>query len=132
MTTSSTQWSWFSMPQWLCTMALIRSGATDPAEQVISGLLRRLAGDLMDRGDFSGRLEARPCMAVLQPFDIGAQACRSGLDATMPLVGIAGAFERGLGIIEEAAHVVVQRLLVALEGEHIPGRSMHGPQDIIS
>ena len=60
-------------------------------------------------------------MTFLQPGDVGCQCSRAGLDAAVAFVGVGCAHERGLGIIEKAPHIIVQRLLVALERKHVIG-----------
>src|ERR1019366_1754819 len=71
------------------------------AEQIAAGLDRRSAVDLAGSGDLSDRLQARPIVALVQPCDIGRERCRTGFDAAVPLVRLAGGGKRGLGIIEK-------------------------------
>ena len=121
MTTSSTQCSPFSIPQLLRTMALKRSGRDGAAEQIAARFDRGFAVDLAAGGDLADGLEAWPAVALLQPGDISRQRSRAGLDAAVALVGVGCARERRRRIVEEAAHVIVQRLLVALERQHVIG-----------
>ena len=49
------------------------------------------------------------------------QRSRAGLDAAVALVGVGCACARRRRFVEEAAHVIVQRLLVALKRQHVIG-----------
>jgi len=82
------------------------------AEQVIAGVRAGSAIDLAARGDLADGREARPVVILLEPGDVGRQAGGSDLDPAMALVGLRGAGQRGLGIVEKAPHVIVQRLLI--------------------
>ncbi len=97
-------------------------GAEHGAQQVGAGLDGQLAPDLALRGDLADRLEPRPGMALLQPGDIIAHAGPALLDPAMAAVSIGGDGERRGGIVEEGAHVAMQRALVALERQDPRGR----------
>lgn len=84
--------------------ALGREGV---AEQIAARLDRRFAVDFAASGDLADRLKAGPVVALLQPGDVGTQRSRAGLDAAVAFVGVGRARERGLRIVEEAAHIVV-------------------------
>src|SRR5450756_872894 len=68
------------------------------AEEIAAGLDRRSTIDLAGSSDLSDCLQARPVMALLEPFNVGAEACRAGLDAAVPLVRLAGAGEQDIGL----------------------------------
>jgi hypothetical protein len=60
-------------------------------------------------------------MIVLQPFDVGADRGRAGLDATV--IGVDVRLGRGglAGRVAEIANdIIMQRALVALQGQGVP------------
>src|SRR5208283_5310327 len=116
MTTSRRQCSWFSTPQcarttWL-SMAFRRECR---AEQVIGHLGGGLVGGITNADDPADGREAGPFMMLLQPADVGADRRRAGLDtAVIAIDNRSGRGGAGLRIVEEVAHSIMQRALVAL------------------
>jgi hypothetical protein len=98
---------------------LKRSGLSTVAQQVRAGLDGQLAPDLALGSDLADRLEPRPGMALLQPGDIIAHAGPALLDPAMAAVSIGSDGERRGGIVEEGAHVAMQRALVAFERQNV-------------
>jgi len=89
-------------------------------EQIVAGGSRRFAVDLARRGDFADRLQARKAMGFGEPGDVVDDLGAAGLDPAVIAVGGGGDLVRwGLGIVEQEAHVLEQRRLVALERQAV-------------
>src|SRR5271166_184840 len=114
MTTSSRQCSWFSTPQ--CAHDLVEAFRREcRAEQVIGRLGGGLVGGLANADDLADGREAGPFMMLLQPADVGGDRRRAGLDAAVIAIdNRSGRGGAGSRIVEEAAHIIMQRPLVAL------------------
>ena len=125
-TTSNTQCRLFPIPQWACAIWLNRSGRN--ACSAGSTGSQRCYG--LPPGGWRYLPHCRqagPLVPLLQPGHAAAYACRPGLDTPVPLIGLA-CLCRGHGrIVEEQAHVIVERLLIPLQGQHVSGPARNRP-----
>ena len=95
-------------------------GRKRPGEQVIAGRGGGPAGLLTRGGDLADGLEPRKAVVFGEPGDVVDDRGAAGLDAAVVAIGGGGeVVRRGLWVVEQQPHVLVQRRLVGLERQSV-------------
>ena len=89
------------------------------AQQVVPALHAGVISYLAAGGYLAHRRQPRPLVYFLKPGHIVAYAGPPDLNSPVPLVGLAGLGHRGGRVVQEQAYIIVQGLLVTLQGQHV-------------